>query len=299
MTALLEKMGKWFISFSPLDRIILACCFLGITVVFDYDTGMLPVFILYVLCVVWSSNYIGGRFATGFALLAAFFHIDSPEFALHGFRPLLYLNTAATFLIVDGAIQFKNQLLDRLYQVLARVESQSLTDPLTGSANRRAFVARVEAALRHTHRYHEPFSLAYIDVDNFKTLNDMFGHRAGDRLLCRTIQVIQATLRGDDMVARLGGDEFGIVFTHAPQSLGRHVQRVKHALDAELQKEAAFHVISFSIGAVHYDGTRLATCEELIHFADSLMYEIKGNGKDGVRMATFSYGALPGEKHET
>lgn len=210
-----------------------------------------------------------------------------------GFRPLLYFNIAATFIIIDAAIQFKNKLLAQLYGLLTQVESQSLTDPLTGVANRRAFITRVESALGHTHRYNTPFSLAYIDVDNFKRVNDGAGHAAGDRLLCSVAQTIQTTLRGDDLVARLGGDEFGIIFTHAPQNPGNHVERVKKALDGALQKETAFHIISFSIGVVHYDGSRRGTCEELIHFADRLMYEIKGNGKDGVRMDKFSPGTVP------
>lgn len=286
-TAMLEKIGEWFASFNSVDRIILAFSFLALTVVFDHATGVFPSFILYVLCVVWCSNYIGGCFATGFALMAAFLRIYSPENP-QGFLPLLYFNVAATFMILDRAIQFKNKLLNQLSQGLAKAKSQALTDPLTGVANRRAFIAKVDAALGHTVRYCEPFSLAYIDLDNFKLINDVAGHAAGDRLLCDVAQTIQAALRGDDIVARLGGDEFGIVFAHVPQQLGRHVDRVKEALDDMLQKKSAFHSASFSIGAVYYDGSERTTSEELIHFADRLMYEIKRTGKNGVCMESFS-----------
>lgn len=68
---MLGRIGRWFALFNPQDRIIFAVSLLCLTVAIDYVTGLLPSFILYVLCVVWCSNYVGGRFATGFALIAA------------------------------------------------------------------------------------------------------------------------------------------------------------------------------------------------------------------------------------
>jgi diguanylate cyclase (GGDEF)-like protein len=218
---MLGRLDKLFDGLTPLDRKILAICFLCFTVASDFVSGLLPTSILYVLCVVWCSNYVGGRFAMAFALIVAFFHSDAPENIVQGYQPLLYLNIAAAFLILDAVVQYKNKLLAQLYILLAHVESQSLTDPLTGIPNRRAFIARAAMALAHSHRYSEPFSLAYIDVDNFKQVNDSLGHAAGDQLLRLVASAIGSELRGDDMIARLGGHEFGIIFTHAqPASAG-------------------------------------------------------------------------------
>jgi diguanylate cyclase (GGDEF)-like protein len=204
----------------------------------------------------------------------------------------LYLNVAATFLILDSALQYKNRLVARLYVLLARVESLSSTDPLTDIPNRRAFIERATMALAHSRRHGEPFSIAYIDVDNFKQVNDNLGHAAGDQLLRVVASAIRTELRSDDMVARLGGDEFGIIFTHAPQGIKQHVDRIKQALDNHCPHEHAYQAIGFSIGVVHYDGTLQATTDELICCADRLMYEIKKSSKNGVRFGMYSQQTL-------
>jgi GGDEF domain-containing protein len=89
-------------------------------------------------------------------------------------------------------------------------ESLADTDPLTGLANRRFFLEQLEHEHTRFFRYPESFTIAYIDLDNFKYVNDSLGHDVGDELLCSVAQILSINVRASDFVARLGGDEFAI-----------------------------------------------------------------------------------------
>lgn len=91
-------------------------------------------------------------------------------------------------------------------------ETAADTDYLTGALNPRGFYERVQQEIGRSARTHKPFAVAYIDLDNFKVVNDTLGHSVGDELLITVVSILDNHLRKIDVVARLGGDEFAILF---------------------------------------------------------------------------------------
>jgi diguanylate cyclase (GGDEF)-like protein len=100
---------------------------------------------------------------------------------------------------------------DDVVRLLALLRREALTDALTGLANRRAFDERLGAELSRARRHGEPVSLALIDLDDFKELNDRHGHPDGDRALKRLAEILHASVRAEDTAARLAGDEFAVI----------------------------------------------------------------------------------------
>jgi diguanylate cyclase len=114
-----------------------------------------------------------------------------------------------------------------------RAELDSLTDPLTGVGNRRAWDRLLDAEEARCRRYGSPASLVSIDLDELKLVNDADGHVAGDRLLCRAAEVIGSTKRAADVVARLGGDEFGVLAVECDEGAAAVLaERIRVALEA-------------------------------------------------------------------
>lgn len=158
------------------------------------------------------------------------------------------------------------------------------TDPLTGAANTRAFFEVAGHELSRCRRYGRPLSLAYVDIDDFKLVNDAGGHLRGDALLVLLSGILKSHTRETDLVARLGGDEFAILFPETGYDDARSaVRNLRLAIDDGCgDGESPFTV---SVGVL--------TCEvmppgvdDLVRKADALMYRVKTTGKDGVRHET-------------
>jgi diguanylate cyclase (GGDEF)-like protein/PAS domain S-box-containing protein len=170
----------------------------------------------------------------------------------------------------------------------AEMFRQARTDPLTGLMNRRAFLEELSRRLDRLDREKQPGALLYLDLDNFKPVNDQLGHEAGDAALRAAAQLLRGAVRPTDLVARLGGDEFALWLDGADQRIATgRAQRLLN--DAPL---ALAHVslnaetpISFSIGiAVRESGTN----EDLSHMvmrADTAMYAAKRAGKSAWSLA--------------
>ena len=151
------------------------------------------------------------------------------------------------------------------------------TDHLTGINNSRKFHSELEKELVRSSRYNHKFSLAYIDIDNFKNINDSFGHHEGDRLLLEVANSIIENSRSIDTVARLGGDEFAILF---PET---HLKEAKLAYDKLIgrlhQRMVEFDwPVTFSAGLVTFE-TLPDDIDEAINIADDLMYSVKSSEK--------------------
>ena len=174
-------------------------------------------------------------------------------------------------------------LLAEVRKLVARLQEQSLTDELTGVANRRAFLDVAAREIERSRRYHHELSLAYLDIDAFKAANDRFGHAVGDRVLIALAGLARATARSVDTVARIGGDEFVILMpeTDALAALPL-AERLRTACARAAGLGAA--PITCSVGLVTFERAP-ADIEELLTSADALMYEVKAAGGDGVRHA--------------
>ncbi|HSG88133.1 MAG TPA: EAL domain-containing protein [Pseudomonadales bacterium] len=162
-----------------------------------------------------------------------------------------------------------------------RMEKLAFYDTLTNLANRRLFNDRLEQAVRHCARSGEPAALLYLDLDNFKRVNDTLGHDAGDELLRVVAERLRACVRAEDTVARPGGDEFTILLTHVrdADAAGRVASKVLRALDAPIRLDGHEFRVTTSIGVTLApdDGCDPKT---LLRNADLAMYRAKERGRD-------------------
>ncbi|WP_081318515.1 sensor domain-containing diguanylate cyclase [Pseudomonas rhizoryzae] len=150
-------------------------------------------------------------------------------------------------------------------------------DPLTRVSNRALFNERLDAALRNARRYQHPFALVFLDVNDFKGINDRHGHAAGDRVLCEIARRLRGSLRETDTVARLGGDEFVLLLTglQSPDDLDPKLAQLRALLAQPLEgAEWSFAMPSCSFGVACYprDGLNAAA---LLKHADGAMYHMK------------------------
>ncbi|MBN1693830.1 diguanylate cyclase [candidate division WOR-3 bacterium] len=171
-------------------------------------------------------------------------------------------------------------LLARLKTALSTERVMSRLDFLTDVMNSRSFYELAAVELERCRRYGRVFSVAYMDMDNLKAINDKFGHSKGDDVLRAIASTIKENLRKNDLVARMGGDEFVILFPETEyKAADKAVKKIQDTL--KRKKSLEEFSISFSIG--------ILTCEscpdsidEMIELVDSLMYSIKNHKKDGI-----------------
>lgn len=183
-------------------------------------------------------------------------------------------------LIRFGFFFVTSSLLIALRGSLVEQRHLARTDALTGLCSRRAFEDRLDHELAMAQRHRTPLTLAYLDLDDFKAVNDSLGHAEGDRLLRTTGQAVQKALRKTDFAARLGGDEFALLL---PGSDGHGAQRVVEHLRCELREtfSASSLEITCSIGVVSFLEPGVSPTDALAA-ADALMYEVKRQGKAAV-----------------
>ncbi len=154
-------------------------------------------------------------------------------------------------------------------------------DPLTGLANRRRFEEELASRVALSHRYGGGGGVLLLDIDNFKYVNDAFGHRSGDEVLRAIAQLLKRTVRVTDMVARLGGDEFAVLIPEpdadqAQQMADRLLERIR---DLVAQVEGRPLKVTASIGVSTFsDADR--DSDEVIHAVDQAMYQAKDDGRD-------------------
>jgi diguanylate cyclase (GGDEF)-like protein len=197
-------------------------------------------------------------------------------------RLALYLAFALTLFALRRTLKALTDALEREHE-LARVDS------LTGVRNARAFREAAEQEVARAERYDRPLTLAYLDADGFKSVNDTYGHSAGDRVLRTIAQTLATNVRTVDTAARLGGDEFGLLFpeTGSAAAAGA-LRKLQGALAEAMAREGVD--VTFCFGVV----TALRpvrSVDGLLQRADALMYEVKRRGKNGVRAEVLDPGA--------
>ncbi len=155
-------------------------------------------------------------------------------------------------------------------------------DPLTGLYNRRRFTEELKEAVAAARRYRRSGALLFVDLDQFKYINDTSGHHAGDRLLQRLGKLLPAILREIDVIGRLGGDEFAVILNQATADEAIQVTRkiLAHICEIEFQVDERLHKLSASIGIALFP-EHGATIEELLARADLAMYRVKESGRGG------------------
>lgn len=162
------------------------------------------------------------------------------------------------------------------------------TDPLTGLANRRRFMAALETEIERARRYGRPFAVVFLDLDHFKRVNDTHGHAAGDEVLRTTGSVLRDVSRDIDLPARMGGEEMAVLLPEtAADGAGALAERLRHGVAR--QRFTSPTGTSFSVTAslgVAVFGPALEGAEALLHAADEALYAAKEAGRNRVVMAS-------------
>jgi len=254
----------------------LLAAFIGIA---DYVTGyglsFAAFYLLPVVLVTWTlGRDVGLRMAIACAIIGASADFTAGRSAAHAFWEL------TTNGMIFGVIIL---VFGKLQKALEQAQRMARHDPLTGLANRSAFYEQVAGELVRCQRYRHPFTIAYIDCDNFKAINDRLGHQTGDALLGTVASVLQRSVRTSDIVARLGGDEFIIGFVETGIDVALNtVQRMRQSLSDAMHQQ--HWPVTFSIGVAAFTSPPTSV-DVLIQYADQLMYAAKQSGKNAVRHA--------------
>ena len=185
----------------------------------------------------------------------------------------------AAFVVVGYTVSALRASLDRGSEL-------ERTDPLTGVTNLRSFYELAEAEIARARRYTHPFTIAYIDLDGFKAINDHLGHTAGDDVLRTVARGIRDSVRRTDLVARVGGDEFVVLLPETSAAPARLVIKKVQEIVARATVPDGL-TLGSSMGVATYF-TPPATVDALMQAADALMYAAKGAGKNGVEHRTFN-----------
>ncbi|HEY7630580.1 MAG TPA: EAL domain-containing protein, partial [Thermoleophilaceae bacterium] len=163
---------------------------------------------------------------------------------------------------------------------------QAFHDPVTNLANRALFVERVRHAIARTRRDDEGLAVIFLDLDDFKTINDSLGHAAGDQVLLDVAKRLESCVRASDTAARFGGDEFAVLLedVESLQEASDAAERIIEAFQHPLQIGAKELSVRASIGIAMAGSGGSSEADELIRNADAAMYIAKRDGKGGYRM---------------
>jgi len=278
-----------------------------LTALENMPKGWLSVVILGLIFILGIIDYF-----TGIELSISFFYlipVSMGAWVLGKYRGLSYSVLSATVWLVSNLLSgqiFSNMLvgvwnteirfwfygivtilLTELHIALEEEQLLSSTDPLTGALNRRSFNELVEKRMIAAEVNQRPYTMVYIDLDDFKPINDKFGHAIGDQVLKTVVDTLQTQIRNRDFLARLGGDEFALLLTDIDHEHAENiVRRLQTALLDNMTEQA--WEITFSIGALTFLAMPQSV-DEMVNLADSLMYEVKTGGKNAIKYSTYDY----------
>jgi diguanylate cyclase (GGDEF)-like protein len=252
--------------------------------ILDYLTGYELAFSLFYLIPVSLVTWLVSRrlgMLLAFASAVVWLTADVTAGNLYS-HPFIY---AWNTLIRLGFFVLTVLLLSTLKRTLEREKESARTDYLTGAANSRLFYDLVQMEIGRYQRYERPFTVVDLDLDNFKTVNDRFGHAAGDQVLRSVVSSIRKYLRKTDVVARLGGDEFALLLPETGQESARIVlAKIQDGLLQEMRR--GDWPVTFSVGVLTCTAMP-ATLDELMRRADELLYTVKGAGKNAIQYTTY------------
>ena len=176
------------------------------------------------------------------------------------------------------------ELQDEFVAQTQRLEALLHEDPLTRLLNRRSVLTQLEGMISGARRHHRPISVAMIDIDHFKALNDRYGHAVGDHALTTVSRAMRRRLRGEDLLGRLGGEEFLAVLPDADAEAAAITAEKLRAGVAEQRVTLGEEdvEVTVSIGWATWSGESV---EDLVRCADEALYDAKLNGRDAVRGA--------------
>jgi len=260
---------------------LLACCTVTLLLHgwLDIITGDYSLIVFYLVPVSLATWFVGKKSGLLFCLLAIVVRVFADELS----RP---------FIFSHSVLHYWNELIEFLFLIIMSLlfsalkinleneEELARRDPLTNTFNRRSFYDLGEHEINRSQRYDLPLTVAYIDLDNFKKVNDLLGHQTGDELLLTVVSTIRSHSRSSDILARFGGDEFVILLSDTP---GDAALKFLNNMHENLDRAMAINKwpVTFSIGAATYVHVP-PTIDEIIRRADELMYTVKHGGKSSL-----------------
>jgi diguanylate cyclase (GGDEF)-like protein len=270
---------------SPVLSVCLGLVLIVVIGALDYRTGYQLSFSLFYFLPLALIAWKGGRWLGIFgavACTAIWFAANRAAGMTFSSPFVMYWNTSTRFL----TLALFSLLLSTLTESIIRLHASSRTDSLTGVANSRAFLELLKKEIERARRYQRPVTLAYLDLDNFKNVNDTFGHAIGDKALQAVVSAAEASIRVTDMLARLGGDEFALLLPETDMKAARAViEKIRSGIVREMASRK--WPVTLSVGSLTSLQANIGA-DELIKKADDLMYEAKSKGKN-----TASFSSVP------
>jgi diguanylate cyclase (GGDEF)-like protein len=268
----LQQRSKTFFLLAGVILVLVLWCV-------DYATGPDFSFVVFYLFPVFLVTWFGGAGAgVAISLLSglAWFTADLLTAAGGIYSAVPFLN----FITKLGFFLIVNLTVSSLRVSLERERQMARTDYITKVANSRHFAEIALQEIRRAGRYMHPFTVAYLDIDDFKRVNDQWGHSTGDALLVLVAGTIRDNIRSTDTVARLGGDEFALLLPETGfEASDVVVRKVRESLVAAMRQQG--WPVTFSIGVVTF-ATPPESVDAMIRAADGFMYEVKHGGKNRI-----------------
>jgi diguanylate cyclase (GGDEF)-like protein len=244
--------------------------------------------LFYIIPIAWAAWFVHRREGWLLSILSAIFATYTTEIQ-SGFlasQPLLiawaFLTRLVLFLIISSVVS-------RLHETLHRSEELSMTDDLTKAFNGRAFFDLLQKELLRSRRYGHPLTVVYLDLDNFKAVNDSLGHQTGNTVLKQVVAVMKQAVRCPDSIARLGGDEFAILLPETDADSAKALlPRIQDSLLAAMRNNQ--WPVTFSIGVLTCTDADCSS-DEIFRRVDTLMYSVKHRGKNGIHYEVLAGGS--------
>jgi diguanylate cyclase (GGDEF)-like protein len=279
-----SELGSYFVNQHRGQWVALGSVLLLLVGAIDFGSGMklrlTELYLVALLVLTWGMGRLFGLLmavlaCTSWAYLEASggAYLDNP-------RAVFWNWSAALFSFIVMVVA-----LTELRRSLEDAHFQSRKDTLTGLVNKGGFYQVVSAEIEVCRRYKRTLSIAYIDCDNFKAVNDKFGHHVGDELLRVISKTMLRKLRSSDLPGRLGGDEFAVML---PETNAEACRMVIEMLQQRLLHEMKAHnwPVTFSIGIATF--LRMpASIEDMVRQADKLMYAVKNSSKGAIKQEVF------------
>jgi diguanylate cyclase (GGDEF)-like protein len=251
----------------------------------DYETGFeLSVTLFYLIpifLVSWFADANLGLVISAISVIT-WFLTDYANGLFYSNSMIYVWNT----LIRLGFFMISSRLLTELRKVLRANQESARVDYVTGAKSVRYFYELAQIEISRFQRYKHPLTLVYIDLDDFKAVNDRLGHTTGDKVLRAVAESVQRQIRPADIIARLGGDEFALLMPETGEEEARlAIARIHSSLVYEMLKNG--WMVTFSVGVVTFNQLPKSV-DEMVKLADSVMYSVKTGTKNGVRYHVFA-----------
>ncbi len=271
LTKYLEHQSKFVVITLGLLLLVLIA---GIDAIISADVSLSIFYLIPISFTTWYAGEVAGIWISIASSIAWFIANEVIGQSTHEHPGIPYWNAAVRF----GFYLVTTYLLSELRTSRDREKKLARTDSVTGIANRKLFDELSNLEIQRSFRYGHPITLVFIDIDNFKVVNNKLGNKIGDKLLQEVAQTIYGNIRSTDIIARLGGDEFALLL---PGTGYEPSQIVVERVQKQLVETVEYHQwpVSFSVGVITFM-TAPKSVEEMIEKADFLMYTVKTSGKN-------------------